>query len=77
VRWLLFLQEQIKVIIIMCRPSPDIVECDEESEQDCRISEQCGGSHTGQVVWHRGGRIGLVDGRLTPLRLMRRVDWTC
>jgi hypothetical protein len=38
------------------------VDGDEESEQDGRISEQRGArSHTEQVVWHRGGRIGRCE----------------
>jgi hypothetical protein len=46
----------------VCRASLAIVDGDEESEQDGRISEQRGArSHTEQVVWHRGGRIGRCE----------------
>jgi hypothetical protein len=39
----------------MCRASPAIVDVDEESEQDGRISEQCGGRTRGKSCGISGG----------------------
>jgi hypothetical protein len=59
------------VSLCVCRASTDILDCDEESEQDGHISEQCGGTLVcvQGVFGHRGLRRGEEqDGELVRVQ---------